>query len=173
MIEVKYIFWKHILIMLLFQSKTSKVSPSLTTLNPNCLALVEDLPRSGPIYFPVLAPIFPCVFCFSYTTLLIISSMHPILTLYFPTSTFLLMTFLLPEFPSYSCLSKFQPLKYLPFKTQLKCNLHKDSPPTLTFPIEWSLPLLFLFLATPWGLWDLNSPTRDRSRALCSGSEES
>ena len=31
----------------------------------------------------------------------------------------------------------------------------------------------FFFLATPQGLWDLSSPTGDRTRAPCSGSAES
>ena len=31
---------------------------------------------------------------------------------------------------------------------------------------------LFLFLAIPSGLWDLSSPTRDGTRAPCSGSAE-
>lgn len=64
---------------IIFQSKTFQVSPSLTTLNTYYLALVVNLPCSGPIYFPVLSPIIPCVFCFSNATLFIISGTHPIL----------------------------------------------------------------------------------------------
>ena len=33
--------------------------------------------------------------------------------------------------------------------------------------------LFFFFLATPQGLWDLSSPTRDRTQALGSESMES
>ena len=111
----------------------------------------EDSPYSEPIYFPFLSPIFPCVFSFSYTTLLIISSTHPILTMHFLTSTFLLSTFLLPELTFYFRLSKFQPLKYLPFKVQFKCNLYKDSLSTLTFPTEWCLPFVFFGCTTQHG----------------------
>ena len=32
---------------------------------------------------------------------------------------------------------------------------------------------LSFFLATPHGMWDLSSPTRDGTRAPCSGSVES
>ena len=72
--------------------------------------------------------------------------------MHFLTSTFLLSTFLLPELTFYFRLSKFQPLKYLPFKVQFKCNLYKDSLSTLTFPTEWCLPFVFFWLHhTAWG----------------------
>ena len=32
---------------------------------------------------------------------------------------------------------------------------------------------IFFFLAVPRSMWDLSSPTRDRTRAPCSGSAES
>ena len=131
----------------------------------------EDLPYSEPTDFPFLSPIFPCVFFFSYTTLLIVSSTHPILTMHFPTSTFLLLTFLLPELTFYFCLSKFLPLKYLPFKAQFKCTLYKDSLSTLTFPTEWWLP--FVFLAAPLSMGDRNFLAMDQISAPCSGNTKS
>ena len=36
-----------------------------------------------------------------------------------------------------------------------------------------SLYLFFFFFATPQGMWDLNSPTRDQTHAPCSGNTES
>ena len=38
--------------------------------------------------------------------------------------------------------------------------------------IPWGRHFLFLFLVLLWGIWDLSSPTRDGTHALCNGSVE-
>lgn len=125
--------------------KLSTVTPSLTTLNPNCLTLVENLPCSGPIYFPVLPPIIPCIFCFSYTTLFIISGIHPILT----NTAFPHLHIFVHDIPSIWIPFPSLPIKIpafkipIPFKIQLKWTFTKTVlPPTPAFPIKWSLPFL-------------------------------
>lgn len=119
---LQHIFWKHIWSCnFFFQPKTFKISPSLT--------LVENLPCSWSIYFLALFPIIPCVFCFSYSTLFIISGTHPMLTnAAFPHLHIFVQDIPSAWIPFPSLPIKFQLSKYLSFKTQLKCNLHKDSP---------------------------------------------
>ena len=48
------------------------------------------------------------------------------------------------------------------------CNLLDFTPNVYVAGI-----ILIFFLAAPHGMWDLSSPTRDRTCALCSGSMES
>ena len=74
----------------------------------------------------------------------------------------------------FSCKKKKK--EFLPFEaTWMECKgimLYEISQTTANTMTSLTCGIFF-FLAMPLGLWDLSSPTRDRTRAPCSGSAES